>query len=307
MVHRRTRAFTLVEILAVISIVGIVLGLLLPAVQAAREAARRIQCANNLHQLGLAVHQYHDAMRRFPPGVVYPNRSLWSAHLLPQLEQKPLYDSIDFRLPFMDGNQPNGRACATYLACFRCPSSNTPQHVNVQGVSNRVPCNYLVVGSGTATRDYGQVLENIGHRDQDGAMFVNSQTHMASLTDGTSQTVVVGECLFSAKVYGSDLSGVGQIVDHWYIGTGDIAGNHAHWLAEASEAMGSTGVSMNNFDAPTLQVDEKEICFASHHPGGVQFVFGDGHVGILSVTIDRQVYSWLGTRAGREVVSSEGL
>lgn len=303
MFRRSQAAFTLVEMLVVIAIIGMLVGLLLPAVQAAREAARRIQCSNNLHQLGLALHEYHDVVRRFPPGVVFPNRVLWSAHLLPHLEQDPLYRTLNFGLPFTDGTTPNGQACARYLACFRCPSSNSPEHIGVQGVAERVPSNYLVVASGSATRDYGQVLENIGRIDQDGAMYLNSATRMASILDGTSLTAAIGECLFDTEVRGPNAAGAIQIVDHWYIGTGDIGGVNGNWYAECSEAMGSTAVLLNSFSDNAIHIDEKEIGFGSNHHGGAQFVFVDGHVTFLSTTIDRAVFSALGTRANGEVCS----
>src|SRR5690348_12267882 len=98
----RKHAFTIVELLVVISVIGILVGLLLPAVQAAREAARRVQCANNLHQMGLAVQSYHDTYRRLPAGVVFPNRVLWSGQILAQLDQTPLYSSLNFSQPFDD-------------------------------------------------------------------------------------------------------------------------------------------------------------------------------------------------------------
>jgi prepilin-type N-terminal cleavage/methylation domain-containing protein/prepilin-type processing-associated H-X9-DG protein len=299
-------AFTLVEMLVVIAIIGILVGLLLPAIQAAREAARRIQCANNLHQLGLAMHLYHDVIRRFPPGVVYPNRVLWSAQILPHLEQAPLYETLNFSQPFNDDATPNGQACSRYLPCFRCPSSNSPDHISVQGVQDRVPSNYLVVASGNATRDFGQVNENIGHLAQDGSMFINSATRMAAILDGTSQTAALGECLFDTDIRGPDASGAVQIVDHWYIGTGDMIGVGANWFAEGSEALGSTAVALNNFKDSAIAIDEKEISFGSNHWGGAQFVFADGHVTFLSAAIDRPTYSALGTRASGEVFSDQG-
>lgn len=303
---RKTRnAFTLVELLVVIAIVGILVGMLLPAVQAAREAARRIQCANNLKQMGLALHEYHDVHRAFPSGMIFPNRVFWTGLILPHVEQGPLHQTLNFSLPFNDGSLPNGAACAKYLPIYRCPSSNSPEHLSVQGVADRVPSNYMAVGSGTATRDWGPFAEVIGRTDQDGSMFVNSKTRFASLTDGSSQTVMAGECLFDAKVYGVDGSGNGQLIDHWYIGTGDTDGINNNYIAEASEAMGSTGVSMNNFGDPSLQVDEKELCFASKHWSGAQFVFGDGHVAFLPNSIDRSIYRALGTRSSGEAISME--
>jgi prepilin-type N-terminal cleavage/methylation domain-containing protein/prepilin-type processing-associated H-X9-DG protein len=301
------QAFTLVELLVVIAIIGMLVGLLLPAVQAAREAARRLQCANNLKQMGLAAHQYHDTHRRLPSGMSYPNRVFWSGMLLPQLEQGPLYQTLDFSKPFNDGTQPNGAACATMLPIFRCPSSASPERVTIQFIDDRVPSNYISVASGTATRDWGTVLEMVGRTDQDGSLFVNSGMNFSGLIDGTSQTLIIGECLFSTKVYGADGSGAGQIIDHWYIGTGDTYMSLNRYVHEASEGLGSTGVAMNNFEDPSIVVDEKEICFASKHSGGAQFVFGDGHVSFLPNSIDRKTYSGLGTRAGAEVISTESF
>ncbi len=132
-------AFTLVELLVVIAIVGILIGMLLPAVQAAREAARRIQCANHLKQMGLALHEYHDAHRLFPSGIVFPNRVFWTAMLLPHLEQTPLYQTLNFSLPFDDGALPNGAACARMLPGFRCPSANSPSTYRFKGSAIEFP------------------------------------------------------------------------------------------------------------------------------------------------------------------------
>ncbi len=303
---RRNLGFTLVELLVVIAIIGVLVALLLPAVQAAREASRRLQCSNTLKQLGLALHEYHDSNRRFPSGVVYPNRVLWSAALLPYLEQGNLYNTLNFSLPFNDGNLPNGAACARYLSCFRCPSSNSPEHVTVQGVTNRVPSNYLGVASGLATRDVGKVPEILGRLSMDGTLYVNSRTSFASLLDGSSNTLVIGESLFSSDVAGLDSTGTGQIVDHWYIGTNDMGDILGDYIAETSEALGSTAVAINNAADTSIVVDEKELSFTSNHSTGAQFVFGDGHVSFLDKSIDRRTYSAMGTRAGGEVISLEG-
>jgi prepilin-type processing-associated H-X9-DG protein len=255
--------------------------------------------------MGIALHAYHDIHRRFPAGVVYPNRVMWTGQILPQLEQAPLYNTLDFTQPFDDGAKPNGRACTQYLSVYRCPSSNSPEHVTVQGVADRVPSNYLAVASGTATRDVGQVKELVGRLNQDGCMYMNSLTRMSSLLDGCSQSLAIGECLFPSDVSGPDATGGIQIVDHWYIGTNDMAGPNGDWVGEASEALGSTGVAMNNLRDNSIVIDEKELAFTSNHSGGCQFVFADGHVALLLSNLDRAVYSALGTRAGNEVVPSD--
>jgi prepilin-type N-terminal cleavage/methylation domain-containing protein/prepilin-type processing-associated H-X9-DG protein len=307
--RQRTQAFTLVEILVVISIIGVLVALLLPAVQAAREAARRLQCSNNLHQLGIALNNYHDIHRRFPPAYVIPVRLMWSGCLLPQIEQSNLFQTLEFSKKWEVPDTPNGRACETFISTYRCPSSDAPNHVDgYSRLRNRVPACYLAVASGTATQESGLGPENIGFPNQDGLMYTSSTTRMASILDGTSNTLAVGEALFRPMVSGHDLFGIAtQIVDHWYIGSDNqvLAVASPPLLQEFSEAMGSTGVPMNGVFDDTLNIDLRELCFSSLHPGGCLFVFADGHVQFLSKDVARQVYSALGTIARSEVVSIE--
>lgn len=298
------RGFSLVELLVVISIITILLALLLPGIQAAREAARRIQCVNNLHQLGIALHNYHDAMRRFPAGIVEPNHTFWSASLLPQLEQANLFNDLNFSMKWETAGSGNARASATPLKVFRCPSTSAPQHVDVQGVPGRVPASYIAVGSGTDTRESGLVPDNLGRPNRDGLLFVNSWKRMADVLDGTSNTVAIGEAVFWPQSVGLDLDQQSyQIVDHWNIGSDGV-----FWvpsgMREVSEAVGSTGVPLNGLELDLL-ADEKEIGFSSRHTGGCLFVFGDGHVRFLSDNIDRAVLTHVGTIAGGETLVLE--
>lgn len=296
------RGFSLIELLVVIAIIGILVGLLLPAVQAAREAARRIQCSNNLHQMGIGLHNYHDSLGRFPAGVVYPNWLLWSGAILPFVEQNNIYDSLDFSADWGEYQSPNGDACSTFLSIYRCPSSNAPESVDVQGVEGRVPGGYLAIGSGTATRESGTVADHLGLDRQDGLMFVNSRTRMASVSDGTSNSFAIGEALFRPETTGPDLFGVIQIVDHWYIGTNGMAiPAGSEGVIEISEAVGSTGVPLNGIDLDIF-IDEKEIGFSAQHTGGTLFLYVDGHVRFSANSIDKGIYSALGTIASGEVV-----
>jgi prepilin-type N-terminal cleavage/methylation domain-containing protein len=290
--RRLSPGFTLVETLVAIAIIGILVALLLPAVQAAREAARRVQCQNNLHQIGIALHHYHDVTRRFPPGLNLPNRTFWSAHLLPYLEQKPMYETLEFTRPW--DTDLNKEACATYLPVFRCPSSTAPRHLTAQGIVDRVPCNYLACTSGTVTRESGPP-PLAGRSDSDGLFFIDSGVRLACILDGSSSTVAVGETIFIFRGHGLDHLGLNQFLDHWYLGSLEGQGN------EISESMASTGVAINSFLLPVF-VDEKELCFSSRHPGGVQLVLADGAVSFISETIDRGTWSALGTRNGGEVV-----
>jgi prepilin-type N-terminal cleavage/methylation domain-containing protein/prepilin-type processing-associated H-X9-DG protein len=292
--QKPSRGFTLVELLVVIAIIGILVALMLPAVQAAREAARRVQCQNNLHQIGIALHNYHDTNRRFPPGLVWPNRTFWSGHLLPYLEQKPMYEGLVFN--GLWHVSPNEEACKSYLSVFRCPSTTAPAHISAQGITDRVPCNYLACTSGTVMRESGPP-PLAGRPDSDGIFFLDSDTRLADIVDGSSSTVAVGETVFIFKGHGLDHFQINQFLDHWYIGTLEGYGN------EVSESMGSTGVAINSFELPVF-VDEKELCFSSRHPAGGQVLFADGAVSFISETIDRATWSAMGTRHGEEVVGS---
>lgn len=287
--------FSLVELLVVIAIIAILVALLLPAVQAAREAARRAQCQSNLHQIGIAMHHYHDAVRCFPSGITTSNRTLWSGHLLPFLEQRALYESLDFSLPTWSLG-PNSEACASWLPVLRCPSSDAPEHLTAQGINDRVPCTYLGCSSGTAVRESGPPPW-VGHPDSDGIFFQDSGVRMAGLLDGTSTTVLAGETVFIYQPHGYDHYHLMQFLDHWYIGTTEGFNN------EVSESMGSTGPAINSHLLDVF-VDEKELAFSSSHPGGVQIVLADGAVVFVSESIDRGAWSSLGTRAGSEVVAA---
>ncbi len=298
----RNRAFTLVELLVVIAIIAILVSLLLPAVQAAREAARRVSCANNLHQMGLALHTYHDVYQRFPAGVMQPNFLLWTGSLLPFIEQTNLFSTITINGRWESGNVANAKACATWIGTYRCPSSRAPQHSDIQSINGRVPCGYLAVASGTATRESGTAPDHMGLKIQNGLMFVNSTSRFASVIDGTSNSLAIGEALFSDQAIGNDLGNTLQFIDHWYIGTNGMDRLAGLAFKEVSEAMGSTGVPLNGFFTDIF-IDEIELGYSSYHSGGAQFVFSDAHVQFLSEGTDRQVYSAMGTIANGEVVS----
>src|SRR5262245_9800432 len=150
----RSRGFTLVELLVVIAIIGVLVALLLPAVQAAREAARRSSCSNNLHQHGIALHNYHDIFQTYPFG--WSNRGQgWTACILPFIEQRPLYDTLEWAEAnnWDTDNTPNERACCTVIKTYRCPSAAIPEGVNNQGIPSRVPATYRGVASSTADSD----------------------------------------------------------------------------------------------------------------------------------------------------------
>ena len=178
--------FTLVELLVVISIIGVLIALLLPAVQAARNAARRISCGNNLHQIGIALQAYHEVHRCFPPGGIEPispkwpkGRQLaWSAFLLPHIEQRPLYERVDFTEAF-DSDR-NAEAAATVVATYLCPSVGRTSNL----VEGRGACDYGGI--------YGERITSPNNPPK-GTMLYDRAVSIRQILDGTSTTLIVSE------------------------------------------------------------------------------------------------------------------
>lgn len=311
--------FTLVELLVVIAIIGILVALLLPAIQAAREAARRSQCVNNLKQIGLALHNYHDTFGKLPPASLSdfvrdgayvssgfgatgnPNGIFWSGLILPQLEQQSLYDQIEgmgFGIVWTGGGA-NQKLLETALPFLKCPSSlDISLTFNSAGIGSRVPGNYGVVTSGslgfvTAYAAYtNQHMDDAGRVDQrqedarhDGPFHLRNGAYPMSLVaDGTSNTLAVGE-----RSRPSDQLSHSKYFNYWYIGTPNI-------VDRAAEFCGSTGIELNSMD----RGERGYIGFRSQHPGGVQFMVLDGSTRFFSENTDRAVLAALGTRSGGE-------
>jgi prepilin-type N-terminal cleavage/methylation domain-containing protein/prepilin-type processing-associated H-X9-DG protein len=324
---RVRRGFTLIELLVVIAIIAVLIALLLPAVQSAREAARRSQCINNLKQMGLALHNYHDTMSVFPPGYVTTKPYVdgetdtapgwsWASMILPQLDQSPLYSSINFWLPVQA--PANTTAIQTNLNVFLCPSDQfpVPTFPVTDGFGNTVatvaPTSYAD-STGSDAADVATGLNNDGSGN--GLFYRNSAVRMGMVIDGTSQTVLLLE-----RAWG-DSEGT------W---TGAIAGgfilrgpfnpcpgsSDASYLAPAlvqahCHMINTNSDSDSGLDDPS-----------SFHPGGANILFSDGSVHFLrSITNDlgtypngatrytpsSLVFQALGTRAGGEVVSADSF
>jgi prepilin-type N-terminal cleavage/methylation domain-containing protein len=300
--------FTLVELLVVIAIIGVLVGLLLPAVQAAREAARRMQCSNNMKQIGLAMHNYHDTFRVFPYG--WDNRGMtWSGHILPQIEQASLYETLIFQESgpgnWAYNGGPNETAAGTYLAAFRCPSMAVPEHIDNSGIPERVPASYRAsAGTKATSDDAGSTLPgtiSMESLDQDGIFYACSKTRFRDILDGTSNTIMIGES-YTKPDFGKD----GQAMDYWYIGSpqSDPCGcNGGTGGTEFSEVAGITISPINAIvRAPLMSGQLMELAFGSYHIGGAHFLKCDGSVQFLTESLEQNVYKALGSRDGHEVL-----
>lgn len=329
--------FTLVELLVVIAIIGILIGMLLPAVQGVREAARRSACMNNLRQLALGCLNYESSLQRFPEGCVMGQGAGWSAFILPHIEQRALSDQIDLTdnstAPSGAGNAshwtsgPNEAACATFIPTFRCPSDPVPDHIDsggVVGITQRVPSSYLGVGSGTTDNHsdfyFSSSRTNSVVRQARSGMLVPNQdadyynefrlksvVAAVDCLDGLSNTLLVGESVFDT----SDFMGTGKGIDHWYIGSYQIDFN-----IEMSEFLGSTKIPLNLYhdfrderlatlsdSARSSLFREMGFGFASWHAGdGVNFSYADGSTRSLSANINAEVFENLGNREDRNVI-----
>ncbi|MFO0902291.1 MAG: DUF1559 domain-containing protein [Pirellulales bacterium] len=309
--QRPNRAFTLVELLVVIAIIGILVALLLPAVQAAREAARRMSCSNNLKNLGLAMHNYHDTLGSFPYGFS-DLEAFWTAPILPYIEQRPLYDTLIFQesgVGNWDSGSANTDACATLVQTFRCPSMAVPQFLTNQGIPNRVPVSYRAcAGSDVFSDDISTIpssapagaraLEEI---NLNGMFWGNSGVRIGEVLDGTSNTILIGESLTDPNFVKD-----GQGMDYWQFGSPQTGGWVSGGLGgtEYSEGLGSTGPKMNARRDPTQSGVIMEMSFGSYHPQGAMFVFADGSVRFISQTVDLPLYRALGSRMNGEVIGN---
>lgn len=304
--QRMTRAtgFTLIELLISIAIIAVLIALLLPAVQQAREAARRTQCKNNLKQLGLAIHNYVDLHKVLPPGYVSsftatgddlgPGWS-WAAMLMPQLDQSPAYQMIDFSSGIESAA--NATIRLKSFPVFLCPSDDAQlqwpaRHYDpTTGAPLDVICN---VGSSNYVGMFGFSEPGV---DGEGVFFRNSNIAFADITDGLSQTIAVGErshrlgeatwtgSVTGALLAGDPSDGIGQIVPEH--GSGMVLGH-----AGERHGPGDPRSDANQF-------------YSRHSGGGVQFLFADGHVSFLASSLNYHTYVALSTRAGGETVSGE--
>jgi prepilin-type N-terminal cleavage/methylation domain-containing protein/prepilin-type processing-associated H-X9-DG protein len=318
------RAFTLIELLVVIAIIAVLIGLLLPAVQKVRSAAARLQCKNNLKQIGLAMHNYHGGFEKFPPGYLASNPGPgysddhgpgwgWAAFLLPYLEQENLYRQIDQTREITD--PANAAARLTSLAVFLCPSDTGPRTftVNKRGDSepystplldaNGQPvqlahANYVgVFGNPEVTPDPGFLNTSDPNRgpQAQGMLYRNSRVRIGDVSDGTSNTIFVGERssnLAFAAWAGAPTGGQvpARLPDSFGYGP---EGAPLYCLGHTGD---KKDIPPHTPNSPVAHVDD----FWSFHPQGVNFLMVDGAVVSINNSINPMVWRALGTRAGGE-------
>jgi prepilin-type N-terminal cleavage/methylation domain-containing protein len=310
---RRQSGFTLVELLVVIAIIGILVGLLLPAVQAAREAARRMQCSNNLKQIGLSMHNYESAVKRFPASFyrAWPT-SLggtfgtpgwgWGTMILPYIEQTALYNSLNVGTSVLDGRIPAIKLIGqTRVPSFRCPSdSGEPLNANR---ANFATSNYMAVfGSlydqGTAAAGGLVFGSQVGVAT--GIFSPNSRTRFGDISDGTSNTIMIGEMCYGPNGVKDSTGTLRRYNGGVWIGT---------YIDTLPTSNVSTQLSLCGFGAGAnvrfrrLNTPDSSNAFSSVHTGGVQFVLADGSVQFISQNMDGVMIDRIADRADGGVVA----
>lgn len=330
-VRLRRSGFTLIELLVVIAIIAVLIALLLPAVQQAREAARRIQCKNNIKQIALALHNYHDTHTTFPPSFCFSLAGSWSVQgrILPYMEQASAFSKVRLDLDWADPiNQ------ATNVAQLKVPSYSCPtdpngdrMHFAGPGEGNIRVLNYAV--------NFGtwKVYDPVTNTGGDGVFYPNSRTRAGDISDGMTNTLLLAEVKSYQSYFRNtsdpgptppmSVSFIAGLSGEKKYGTAlDDNAGHTEWCDGPVHQSGFTTVFVPNSRVPyadagvtydmdynsryegtsTTQTTYASITSRSYHVGIVNIALADGSTRTISENIDRVVWRSLGTRAGGEVI-----
>jgi prepilin-type N-terminal cleavage/methylation domain-containing protein/prepilin-type processing-associated H-X9-DG protein len=295
---RRRGGFTLIELLVVIAIIAVLIGLLLPAVQRVREAANRMKCSNNLKQIGLALHNYHDTYKAFPAyRITTPHIHGWVTYLLPYLEQGNLYQGYHWDVDWYDpANQP---VIETQLKVLQCPSAAPPDRSRTAQTNGVTWTAAMSDYAGTHTID--MVVVTAGWLpdtfDRTGVLLLNDHRRITDITDGSSTTLAVVEQAGRPQVwlFGQNV-GLQPFV------------NKGPWAAELN-SIGIRGHTEDGLLSPgpcAINCTNQDGVYA-FHPGGANAVFADGHVAMLHQGLDIWVLFALTTARGGETLANSDL
>jgi prepilin-type N-terminal cleavage/methylation domain-containing protein/prepilin-type processing-associated H-X9-DG protein len=278
--RRRTNAFTLVELLVVIAIIGILVALLLPAVQAAREAARRTSCVNNEVQLALAIHSYEFHFETLPPGVTNPtgpirsepqgNHVSWIVRILPYMEENTLFRHFDAAAGAYA--PANAQVRAAEITVVECPSEpgETVNQDHTIAYGNYVGCHHDV--------------EAPIDKDNHGLLFLNSKIRYGEIEDGSSKTILLSEALVRPDELG--------------------------WVSGTRSTLRNTGTKPNTETEESIEAITKDKPanslavggFSSRHPGGINMALADGSIHFISDEIEPALFQQLGNRADGQIM-----
>ncbi len=284
----RRPGFTLIELLVVLAIIAILIALLVPAVQKVRESAARTRCQNNLKQVGLALHGYHSTNKCLPPAYAAPNLDPgwgWAALLLPHVDQQPIYVGAGVETTKFGG----GASWAlfntwtqTVLPVFRCPSDIGPELNPTRG--DFATANYRAV-SGPTTYPFFAVNQDMG-----GVMYQNSKITLAQITDGSSNTIGVGECILDVAT--SKRAAI------WAGMRGLDPSTSSIWISDVMWWVDDQTATING-TAPQA--------FSSQHKGGAFFLFCDATTRFANQSVDPTIVKWLAGRADAVQVPTDAL
>ncbi len=302
MAGAKRQGFTLVELLVVIAIIGILIALLLPAVQAAREASRRMKCTNNLKQIALSAHNFHSVYKRFPLGSGhtgplgddgYATQHFdWMARILPYIEGGNVWSSIDFDVPYATPDVPgtiNNPMMKVHFSWAQCPSTpDLPALASccggIDGVEDASVTSYAATSHHEIGLPASTYRRHSDTKTGSGVIYPGARTKFSEVTDGTSHTFLAGECWYNNDTFYRNF----------------IAGFGALYCPNGNCYMGSMW-AFNNFQTTVHGINQRlgylSAGVDSFHPGGSNFAMADGSVNFFSETIDLTTLKALTTRA----------